>query len=233
VGARQRDRLARIAVERADVIVGVNPDWTVNVPERPKQFAYIPNIVDAEFFDRERTPEPGLVLFAGGTRLIKGWSLLAEAWPRVLRSTPDASLNAVGWPSEELPPGTPPELRRSVVFESALSSTELAERMAHAAVLVIPSQFEVSPIVLAEAWAMSLPVVAARVGGIPALASGAAVLVEREVDSLAEGLLAALAGGEEIDRFVAEGRRRAEEHRADAVVTAHMSLYEVLRETGR
>jgi glycosyltransferase involved in cell wall biosynthesis len=232
--ARQRDRLARIAVERADVIVGVNPDWTINVPERPRRYAYIPNIVDGAFFDRVRTPEPGRVLFAGGTRLIKGWPLLAAAWPRVLRSVPDASLNAVGWPSGEQPPRIPPEHRRSVVVvESALSSSELADRMARAAVLVIPSEFEVSPIVLAEAWAMSLPVVAARVGGIPALATAAAVLVEREVDSLVEGLVAALSGGEEIDRFVAEGRRRAEAHRADAVVTAHASLYEELQQAGR
>jgi len=170
------------------------------------------------------------VLFAGGGKPIKGWSLLAAAWPRVLRSIPDASLNAVGWPTGELPPEIPPELRRSVVVESALSSSELADRMAHAAVLVIPSEFEVSPIVLAEAWATGLPVVAARVGGVPALATGAAVLVERDADSLFEGLVAALSGGEEIDRFVAEGRRRAEAHRADAVATAHISLYEELRQ---
>jgi glycosyltransferase involved in cell wall biosynthesis len=226
--ARQRDRLARVAVEHADVIVGVNPDWAINVPERPKRFAHIPNIVDDEFFDRGRKPEPARVLFAGGGKLIKGWSLLAAAWPRVLRSIPDAGLNAVGWRSGEEPPAIPPEHQPSVVVEGALSSTELADRMARAAVLVIPSQFEVSPIVLAEAWAMSLPVVAARVGGIPALATGAAVLVDREVDSLADGLLGALAGGEEIDRLVAEGRRRAEAHRADAVAEAHISLYETL-----
>jgi glycosyltransferase involved in cell wall biosynthesis len=233
VRARQRDRLARLAVERADVIVGVNPDWAINVPERPKRFAYIPNIVDGEFFDRAREPEPARVLFAGGGKLIKGWLLLAAAWPRVLSSLPHAILNTVGWHAGELPPAISPEHQRSVVVERALSSSELAERMARAAVLVIPSEFEVSPIVLAEAWAMRLPVVAGRVGGIPALATGAAVLVEREVDSLAEALITALSGGEEIDRLVAEGRRRAEAHRADAVATAHVSLYEELLQAGR
>lgn len=228
VRARQRDRLARIAVERADVVVGVNPEWTVNVPARPKRFLYIPNIVDVEFFDRARTPEPGRVLFAGGPHLIKGWSLLAAAWPRIVEAIPDASLNVVGWSPEELPPGIPQELQQSVVVETRLSSPKLADRMARASILVIPSEFEVSPIVLAEAWAMSLPVVAARVGGVPALATGAAVLVERDLDSLVEGLVAALSGGEEIDRFAAEGRRRAEAHRAEAVAEAHISLYETL-----
>ena len=231
--ARQRDRLARIAVRRADVIVGVNPQWTVNVPERPKRFAFIPNIVDAELFDRPRMPEPGRVLFAGGTRQIKGWPLLAQAWPGVVESIPDASLNAVGWPSGEEPPGIPPQLRRTVVVESPLSPPDLADRMTRATVLVIPSEFEVSPIVLAEAWAMGLPVVAARVGGIPALATDGAVLVERDVESLRKGLVAALTGGEEIDRLVAEGRRRADAHRADAVATAHISLYQDLLEAGQ
>jgi glycosyltransferase involved in cell wall biosynthesis len=228
VRARQRDRLARTAVEHADIIVGVNPEWTVNVPEHPRRFAYIPNIVDAEFFERARTPEPGRVLYAGGMRAIKGWPLLAAAWPRVARSLPDAFLNAVGWSSEETP-GIPSELRGSVVVESALSSSVLVDRMARASVLVIPSEFEVSPIVLTEAWAMGVPVVATRVGGIPALATGAAVLVEPDVDSLCEGLAAALSGSEDVDQFVAEGRRRAEAHRADAVATAHISLYEELR----
>jgi glycosyltransferase involved in cell wall biosynthesis len=220
-------------VEHADVVVGVNPEWTVNVPERPKRFVYIPNIVDAEFFDRPRRPEPSRVLFAGGTRQIKGWSLLVEAWPRVFESIPDATLNAVGWPPGEIPPGIPTELRRTVVVDSALSSSDLADRMARAAVLVIPSEFEVSPIVLAEAWAMRLPVVAARVGGVPALATDAAVLVDREVEALSKGLVAALSGGEEIDRLVAAGRRLAGAHRADAVASAHISLYEELRQANR
>jgi glycosyltransferase involved in cell wall biosynthesis len=231
--ARQRDRLARIAVEHADVIVGVNPGWAVNVPQPPKRFVYIPNIVDAEFFDRPRNPEPGRVLFAGGTRQIKGWSLLAETWPRVVEAIPNATLNAVGWPSRQTPAEIPAELRRTVITDNALSSSDLADRMARAAVLVIPSEFEVSPIVLGEAWAMGLPVVAARVGGVPALAEGAAVLVERDVESLRDGLVAGLSGGDEIDNSVAEGRRRASAHRADAVATAHISLYEELRQAGR
>ena len=226
--ARQRDRLARIAVEHADVVVGVNPEWTVNVPERPKRFVFIPNMVDDELFDRPRTPQPGRVLFAGGAKAIKGWSLLAEAWPGVVEAIPEASLNAVGWPSGEVPAGIPHELRQTIVVDNHLSSSDLADRMACAAVLVIPSEFEVSPIVLAEAWAMRLPVVAVRVGGIPALATDGAVLVDRDADSLRDGLITALSGGEEIDGLVAEGRRRADAHRADAVATAHISLYREL-----
>ena len=51
------------------------------MPQRPRRFVYIPNIIDERFFGMKRTPEPGLVLFTGGARAIKGWPLLAAAWP--------------------------------------------------------------------------------------------------------------------------------------------------------
>jgi glycosyltransferase involved in cell wall biosynthesis len=223
-----RDRLSRAAVERADVVIGVNPDWTVNLPQHPKRFVYIPNMTDEGFFRRRREPEPELVLFAGGARAIKGWALLNEAWPRVRKRVPGARLNVVGWPRGRTPSGIPIDHRESLVVEGWLSSAELADRMARAAALVIPSQFEVSPIVLAEAWALGLPVVAVPVGGIPALATGAAILVEREPEALARGIVEALAGGEDIERLVGEGRRRAEDHRPDAVAAAHVALYEEL-----
>jgi glycosyltransferase involved in cell wall biosynthesis len=223
-----RDRLARAAVGRADVVIGVNPDWTVNLPKRPGRFVFIPNMIDDEFFERRREPEPGLVIFAGGTRAIKGWPLLAEAWPRVRAALPAARLNVIGWPPGEPPPGIASGDRPSVAVEDWLSSGELAARMARASALVIPSEFEVSPIVLAEAWALGLPVVAAPVGGIPALATGAALFVERESRALADGIVAALSGSAEIERLAAEGRRRADAHRADAVASAHVALYEEL-----
>jgi glycosyltransferase involved in cell wall biosynthesis len=227
-----RDRLARRVIRRADVVIGVNPDWTVNLPRPARRFVYIPNMIDEQFFTGERKPRPGVVLFAGGTRAIKGWKLLAEAWPHVRSAFPDARLNVIGWSSPETPAEIPAPHRDSVVVEGWLSSPKLAERMRRAAALVIPSQFEVSPIVLAEAWALRLPVVAAPVGGIPALATGAAVLVERRPEALAAGIVSALAFDDEVRQLVEEGRARAEAHRPDAVTKAHISLYDELRHQG-
>jgi glycosyltransferase involved in cell wall biosynthesis len=199
----------------------------VNLPRPAKRFIYIPNIIDEEFFTQARKPVPGRVLFVGGTRAIKGWELLARAWPGVRTATANAHLHIIGWPTEQTPQRIPTPVGESLV-EGWLSSSELAKRMARAAALVIPSQFEVSPIVLAEAWATGLPVVAVPVGGIPALATDAAVVVKRQPEPLAAGIVAALLGGPEIDRLVTEGRRRAEAHRSDAVAEAHISLYDEL-----
>jgi glycosyltransferase involved in cell wall biosynthesis len=229
-----RNRLARIAVDRADAVVGVNPDWTVNLPHRPRRFVYIPNIIDERLFELRRTAEPGLVLFAGGARAIKGWPLLAAAWPLVREAAPEARLLVAGWPPDIPPPDVGRAHNDSIAVEGWLSSDELADRMLTASVLVIPSQFEVSPIVLAEAWALGLPVVATPVGGLRALAEGAAVVIPRsEPALLAAAIAQVLAGGEGIERVVEEGRRRAELHRADAVAGAHLALYTELIQDGR
>jgi glycosyltransferase involved in cell wall biosynthesis len=226
-----RDRLSRRAVERADVVIGVNPAWTVNLPCRPRHFVYIPNIVDGRFYELERRPEPGLVLFAGGARRIKGWPLLAAAWPAVQKQAPEARLLVVG-SSNDMMRDT--NVRHdSMTFEGWLSADDLAGRMARASLLVIPSEFEVSPIILAEAWALGLPVVATAVGGMGALAEGAAILVSpREPPQLARAVVTALAGGDEVNRVVDEGRRRVEHHRAEFVAHAHVDLYEALARRG-
>ena len=226
-----RDRLSRRAVERADVVVGVNPAWNVNLPCRPSHFVYIPSIVDKRFYELERQPERGLVLFAGGTRAIKGWPLLAAAWPAVQREAREARLLVVGWS-----PGVMPDTHGrhdSMSFEGWLSADDLADRMVRASVLVIPSEFEVSPIILAEAWALGLPVVATAVGGMVALAEGAAILVSpRDPPQLAQALVTALAAGDEVNRIIEEGRRRVKRHRAEAVARAHIDLYDALVRRG-
>ena len=83
VRAYLRERLAKKAINRASFVVGVNPDWNVNLPSRPRRFTYIPNIVPEDFYEVDRRPERALAVFLGGTRAIKGWPVLATAWPVV------------------------------------------------------------------------------------------------------------------------------------------------------
>ena len=124
-----------------------------------------------------------------------------------------------------------------MAVEGWLTPDEVADRMTRASALVIPSQFEVAPVVLGEAWALGLPVVATAVGGMRTLAEGAAIVVpRREPALLAQGIATALAGGAEVERLVGEGRRRVERHRTEEVARAHLDLYEALvdgRELGR
>lgn len=221
-----RDRIAKRAVKSADVVVGVNPNWSVNLPSRPHRFVYIPNIVDDVFYTTVRRPEPGLVVFAGGAQAIKGWPLLRTAWPIVRRTVANARLLLLGWPAD-----THPDLPaiHTITAEDWLSKEEVAARLARASVLVIPSEFEVSPLVLGEAWALGLPVVATAVGGLASLAEGAALIIaKRDPLELADGITRALAAGPAVETLVAEAHRRAEAFRADAVAGSHVTLYREL-----
>jgi glycosyltransferase involved in cell wall biosynthesis len=216
-------RLALRVVRGADAIVSVSPDPHVNLPGTPRRFAYVPSIVDDVFRRAAAAPIPGRVLYCGGTRRIKGADLLAAAWPRIAAAVPDSSLEVVGWPAgRDLP-----ETLRGAERRGWLAAAPFAEAMARASVVLIPSRFEVAPVTLLEAWSVGVPVVATRVGGLPRLADGAAILVEPEAGAIAAGVVEALSG-RETDALVAEGRRRADLARPEAVAHAHLALYEEL-----
>jgi glycosyltransferase involved in cell wall biosynthesis len=217
-------RLARRVVRRADAIVSVHPLPEISLPERPERFVYIPTIVDDAFRAAPASPVAGRVLFCGGARRIKGLDLLAAAWPDVLASVPGASLEIVGWPdAEQLPAGLD-----AAQVRGFLPAHDLAQAMAQAAAVVIPSRFEVAPITLLEAWTVGTPVVATRVGGIPVLAESAAALVEPDPAAIAAGLLAVFERTAPVAELVAEGRRRAEATTATRVAQAHIDLYDEL-----
>ncbi len=217
-------RLALRVVRRADAIVSVHPSPEISLPARPARFVYLPTIVDDAFRTELTSPLAARVLFCGGARRIKGLDLLAAAWPDVTAGIPGASLEIVGWPdAEQLPAGLDAARVRGFV-----PAHDLAQAMAQAAVVVIPSRFEVAPITLLEAWTVGVPVVATRVGGVPALADGAAVLVEPDPSAIAAGLLAVFDGKAPVAEFVAEGRRRAAAATATRVAQAHIDLYDEL-----
>jgi 2-deoxystreptamine N-acetyl-D-glucosaminyltransferase/2-deoxystreptamine glucosyltransferase len=164
-------------------------------------------------------------LYCGGSDSIKGWDILIEAWPIVVEKIAGARLEALGFSSRyELRSGN--GIVDSIELRGWLSERETCEAMERAAVLVIPSRYEVAPLILAEAWASGLPIVVASVGGIPTLAAGAALLVpDADPPALAARIVDALRGGEAVAHLVQEGLSRAQAYRIDGVVDAHVNLY--------
>ncbi len=215
-------------IRAADAVTNVVAEWSVNCPVEPRRMEYIANPIEDAFFGGPEPPMVDRVLFLGGTRRIKGLDLLLKAWEVVHAALPDATLELFGidetlaarsFPGLDLrPPG--------VVLRERLDPHGVAREMRRGGVVVLPSRFEVAPVVIAEAWAAGIGVVATAVGGVPQASCGAAHLCTPEPPSIAAALLKALT--EPDSSMIAEGRRLAENHRAQRVAELHIRLYEEL-----
>ncbi len=139
------------------------------------------------------------VIFVGRLDPVKGAPLLVEAFARVLHEHPDAHLTVVGEGKSRA--GAEARVQalgigNAVTFTGFRAQTEVAALLEEADVLVLPSFAEGVPVVLMEAMASRIPVIATRVAGVQELVedkvSGftvppgdVATLVERINDILA------------------------------------------------
>ncbi len=107
--------------------------------------------------------------------------------------------------------------------------------LGHARLLVLPSEWEAFGLVLLEAMAAGVPVVASAVGGIPeVLEEGAAgrLVPYGDPEALAGALAETLADGPEIRRRVDRARRRAIGLDWSVAVERHRALYRALLADG-
>ena len=192
----------------------------------------IPNGVDRAFFGAPPLSEaeldrmgirPPFVLHAGGCSRRKNLEGLAGAWPQVRSDRSDATLVLIG----------PPDRRRDRLF-APLDGTVRTGRvdgpsvpglMAAAAVVVVPSLYEGFGLPALEAMAAGAPVVAARRAALPEVCGDAALLVEPDAESLAEGIVTVLAGDSGIAARVERGRVRAEGFTWEKSAAADASLW--------
>lgn len=192
--------LWRRAIAFADAAAACSRDLAGKVRTLSPSANVVPihNGADLALFTRrpQQRPPGHTILHIGKYEHKKSQDVLLLAFQQLLRDVPDARLVLVGATGPTLP-----QVRRLVAELGLQQQVDLHVDVPHhhipalmhqADLFVLPSRSEPFGIVLVEAGAAGLPVVAARVGGIPELIDhGATGLLVEPGD--APGLAAAMA----------------------------------------
>jgi glycosyltransferase involved in cell wall biosynthesis len=161
--------------------------------------------------------DTGYLLFVGRLRLRKGVEVLLHALARLAREGVDLRLKVAGDGEHRgAVERTVAELGlgEQVELLGRCDAGRIAALLGGARALAVPSIYEGMPLVVLEAMAAGLPVVASRVAGIPEVVVDGEtgwLVPPEEPAALAAALAALLADPAEAARRGAAGRRRVEE----------------------
>ena len=232
--------VARTTVSRADrtvALTNLEAEYLQGLGIDAARIVVIPNGIDLGEFEqlpnRDATA-PGLtVLFVG--RIYPEQKGL-EPLVRALAATPptlDVRLRLVGEDWGGTGPLRALALQLGVghrlTTTGPLSRAGVLNEYAHADLFVLPSLFEPFGIVLLEAMASGVPIIATRVGGIPEVVEeGRTALLVPPADPAALGEAIGRLGGDERmrRRFAAAGRERVARFAWPRLIPRFLALFE-------
>lgn len=238
---RLRARLAAVVTERPTIrrardLIAISPYVTRHYGnEISGRIHDLPNAIGPAFFEVERRPQPGRFLYAGRIANGKGLAELARAAARnpssvgrlvLAGATPDPSYEA----------GLREEIRSlnlsdRVHFAGLLSEAELLREFSMAEALVLPSHQETAPMVVQQAMAAGLAVIATRVGGIPHQVDDedSGLLFEPGDEDALAGLLARFGRERELAARLGDAARLTalSRFRAAAIAEGTVNVYQI------
>ena len=194
----------------------------------------IPNPVDARFFEVVRRESPGRILFAGRLYALKGVKNLINAVASISRSNDLRVVLAGSTADKHYVDELRAEASRlgiveSVDFRGILRTDELLEELSHCSCLVLPSYQETAPMVIQEAMAAGVPVIASNIGGVPYQVEDGKtgfLVPPGDVEALADRLKTLLSDKAMREVFGAAAKLRAEsEYRASIVARKTLDVY--------
>ena len=194
----------------------------------------IPNPVDDRFFEVARKDTGRTILFAGRVRKLKGVKDLLQAVARLrnrdgIRVVLAGSLAEESYVQEARSLCARLGIGSQVEFLGLVDTSRLLRELSECACLVLPSYQENAPMVVQEAMAAGVPVIASRVGGVPfQLEDGRTgyLYVAGDVAALAARLDELMSSRELRDRIGAEARSFADEQfRAAQVAERTLEVY--------
>lgn len=149
------------------------------------------------------------VLFVGRLEHRKGIDVLLRAWPAVHRHHPQATLHLVGADHQDLAHRLGMTGQLGIVWHGVLADHALASLRQRCAVQVVPSRSESFGLVVLEAWAAGLAVVASDCPGLAETVADAGLLSRTgDPGELTEALGCLLADPTHRQALADAGRRR-------------------------
>jgi glycosyltransferase involved in cell wall biosynthesis len=199
----------------------------------------IPNAIGSDFFLVPRAEVPGRVLFAGWINPRKNLLAALDAVHRLVRAGQRVELHAAGAPSDPAYAARVDDYIRTsglaphVRLLGSVSGERMREELSHACALVLPSLQENAPMVIAEALAAGVPVVASDACGIPDMVDDGRTgfLIDPGRPEMTADRLGRLLREDGLRSDMSLQARRAARERwhADAVAEATVRLYRQLR----
>jgi glycosyltransferase involved in cell wall biosynthesis len=226
-------RVIRFVLRHAERVVALSPEWrgTLESIEPASRITIVPNPVTVPAWHAPLDEAPPTALFLGVLVARKGLLDLLNAWVAVRDAIPDARLVIAG--SGDIARTT--ELAREIGVADSVRITGWVEGDAKQAllrrawVLALPSHAEALPMAVLEALAAGIPVVATRVGGIPAAVEegrNGLLVPPRDRGALAGALIRVLSDAQLRKGMGAAARERAmAEFSADVAVPSLEAIW--------
>ncbi|MCI4348831.1 MAG: glycosyltransferase family 4 protein [Thermoplasmata archaeon] len=238
--------VARATLRPADRVIAQTPserDLLQRCGVDPTRIEVIPTAIDLEEFASlparpPVAPRP-VLLFVGRIYLAqKGLDLLLRATARLEEPVPDLRLVGEDWGDMERLRRLAHDLGLSdrLTLTGPLSRSEVLREYARADAFVLPSRFDSFPVVLLEAMAAHLPIVATRVGGVPDVVRDGEngwLVPPNDVGALAEALRRVLRDATLRRTMGAEARSLVDAYSWARIGPRYASLFRDLSNGGR
>gem|GEM_PF-904982 len=232
----------RTFLPKLDAIIA-NSRYTEDVLKRqypaasPKVFMIYKSIEASHFKDvlqarQLQAHDRSLILMVGSNLQRKGIRILIRAAPQVIAAFPDAAFVIAG--SDPAIPALEKLCRergvqKSFQFLGGQSRKQLAALYQQATLLVLPALTEALGIVLLEAMACGVPVIASRVGGIPEIVQdgqNGLLCPAQDARALADAITTLIQRKDLQEKFVRNGYETVNQFSVEKMMTETYQLYQ-------
>lgn len=200
---------------------------------RDDKVVVMSNGINDNFFEVARDPVNSTatkLLFVGRLSPQKNLTVLLEAISMVKE---DVTLDVIGDGEckSELERFIFDKELKNVTLHGRLSRDEIKGFYSKCSVLILPSLYEAQPMVLLEATACRIPVIATKVIGLEEAANGSAILVEPTAKGIADGIAEfAAMPSSDVNQLVDAAFRKAKMLEWKTLIRSYVRLYDAVAE---